>query len=97
MPYFVIDYGERVIADGQPGVVIALGSTQNKSAHYFVRLDGGKDIWYSKDEVVPEDYSREKSKEEQGKPGQRGRRGLGKALRHLILALRASRLGKRGE
>jgi len=57
MPYFIIELEERVIADGQKGTVIAIGSPHNKSAHYFVRLDDdGGDIWFSRDEVVPESY-----------------------------------------
>lgn len=57
MPYFVIRLRERVVADGQKGVVIALGSAHNKLAHYFVRLDAERrDIWFSRDEVVPESY-----------------------------------------
>ena len=62
MPFFIIELEERVIADGQKGTVIAIGSAQNKLAHYLVRLDDAKkDIWFSKDEVVPESYQREKS------------------------------------
>ena len=64
MPYFIIELEERVIADGQKGTVIAIGGAQNKSAHYFVRLDDmKKDIWFSRDEVVPESYQDEKNKE----------------------------------
>ncbi len=64
MPYFIIELEERVIADGQKGTVIAIGSPHNKSAHYFVRLDEAKkDIWFSKDEVVPESYQQGKNKE----------------------------------
>ena len=59
MPYHIIEIGERVIADGQKGVVIATGSAHNKLAHYFVRLENEKrDIWFSKDEVVPESYKK---------------------------------------
>ena len=62
MPYFIIELEDRVIADGQKGVVIAVGSAHNKSAHYFVRLDDDKgDIWFSRDEVVPESYQGKKS------------------------------------
>lgn len=61
MPYFIIEMGERVIADGQKGTVIAIGSPHNKAANYFVRLDDKKkDIWFSRDEVVPESYHKGK-------------------------------------
>ncbi len=64
MPYFIIELEERVIADGQKGTVIAIGSPHNKLAHYFVRLDNKKGaIWFSRDEVVPESYQNEKNKE----------------------------------
>ena len=63
MPFFIIELEERVIADGQKGTVIAIGSPHNKSAHYFVRLDEGKkDMWFSRDEVVPESYQQGKNK-----------------------------------
>ncbi|KKN35018.1 hypothetical protein LCGC14_0787670 [marine sediment metagenome] len=63
MPYFIIELRERVIADGQKGVVIAVGSAHNKSAHYLVRLDNEhRDIWFSKDEVVPAAYQEKKGK-----------------------------------
>ena len=63
MPYFIINLEDRVRfkETGQVGVVIALGSTQNKLAHYLVRLDDdGGDIWLSRDEVVPETYQTKK-------------------------------------
>lgn len=61
MPYFIIELEERVIADGHKGIVIAVGSPHNKSANYLVRLDGvEKSMWFSKDEVVPESYQKEK-------------------------------------
>ena len=63
MPYFIIELEERVIADGQKGTVIAIGSAHNKRAHYLVRLNNGKgDIWFSREEVVPESYQQEKSR-----------------------------------
>ena len=62
MPYFIIELEERVIADGQKGTVIAIGSPHNKLAHYFVRLDNGKDIWFSRDEVVPESYQEDEGR-----------------------------------
>ncbi len=64
MPYFIIELEERVIADGEKGTVIAIGSPHNKLAQYFVRLDDGKgDIWFSREEVVPESYQRRKNAE----------------------------------
>ncbi len=62
MPYFIFELEERVIADGQNGSIIAIGSSHNKSAHYLVRLDGKEQVtrWYSKDEVEPEAYWKEK-------------------------------------
>ncbi len=64
MPYFIIELEEKVIADGQKGTVIAIGSPNNKSAHYLVRLDDmKKDIWFPKDEVVPESYQTGKDAE----------------------------------
>lgn len=61
MPLFIIELEERVIADGQKGTVIAVGSPHNKRGHYLVRLDNGKgNIWFSRDEVVPESYQKGK-------------------------------------
>jgi len=60
MPYYIIEAGDRVIANGRKGVVIAVGSLMNKSAHFLVRLDGRKDAaWFSRDEVVPDDSQEE--------------------------------------
>ena len=62
MPYFIIELGDRVIADGDKGTIIAIGSPNNKLAQYFVRLDDGKgDIWFSREEVVPESYQGKKN------------------------------------
>lgn len=66
MPYFIINLEDRVVADGKPGKVIAIGSEHNKYAHYFVRHDDEVDTWYSRDEVVPESYWEEKN---EGKTG----------------------------
>ncbi len=51
-----------MIADGDKGTIIAIGSPNNKLAQYFVRLDDGKgDLWFSREEVVPESYQGKKN------------------------------------
>ncbi len=96
MPYFTIQLKERVIADGSPGVVIAIGNSHNKSAHFFVRLDSGEDIWFSRDEVVPESHQKEKNGEKQAEATTIGIIRLIRALRGLNFDFVASRLRKRG-
>ena len=53
MPYQIIRLNDRVKikATGQVGRVVAEGSPLNPHAHFFVKVDGCKPIWYARNEV----------------------------------------------
>jgi hypothetical protein len=58
MPYFTYKIYDRVYAInlGEYGVIIAVGSPHNKLAQCFVRMDSGRSIWFSRNEIVPEQF-----------------------------------------